>query len=301
MNLSRNGRSVGSIGMLVLLASALTPANALAELTPGQLAALAASAFSSPSTAAVARAARELYYATRYDNENGPYTTYDEAIRASQYMLWNAVHLWMQGDSNLEQGLLISRDQYGQYWHLTPRVSLDHRITLYTSEVKRPNSTVVAMAHSHPEDTPSFTEVFPEGSGGDNLTGYDQFVQRFGGDIWYYRPNTHEPKLYGAIQKGSDGNPVLSTKYAGFDSAGNPNVAKLPQNVDLYELDKKSGGDGSKVWWDRYTKGPLLLQIVLVPVAVGVFSLIVLFSGGSGGGTLEGIPSPSPGDLVPGW
>lgn len=286
MELSRSERSFRSLGMLVLFGSTLIPTTATAALDPMGLGTLV---YSAPAAVA-ARAAVAAYYATTYDNENGPYPTYDAAIQASQTTLWNAVHVWMQGESGFEQGLFIYRDKYWQYWFTTPRQGLNEKIYLPTSEVKRPESSIIAMSHSHPKPKDGYAEIFPEGTGGDNLTGWDQYVQRFGGDIWYYRPNTHEPKLYGVIMN-SNNTPVLSTMYSGT------NVGKLGENVDLYGLDKKTGGDGSQPWWDRYRKGPMLLQILFVPVALGVFTLI--FIGGSGGGTLDGLGTPTP-DLG-GW
>jgi len=162
---------------------------------------------SSQPVAADDAAARRAYYAAHYPGERGPFGGRQEAVDAALRAL--AAHA--ESEQWWTEWLtLITRDRYGKWWHSLPKegqvlAARQCQVSYSIREVRRPGSTLVSTAHTHPRG-----DLFPDPRGEaspDNQNPHGMYLLRSNGDVWFFRPHETRPKPYGRLAAG-----VLETR-----------------------------------------------------------------------------------------
>jgi hypothetical protein len=156
-----------------------------------------------------ATAKRRTYYAVRYPGEKGPFVRQQEAIDAALLAL--SAHA--ESENWWTEWLtLVTRDRYGKWWHSPPKegrvlAARQCQVSYSISEIRRPGSTLVSTAHTHPRG-----DLFPDPrpTSPDNRNPHEMFLLRSDGNVWFFRPHETTPKLYGRVREGA-----LDSRYTG--------------------------------------------------------------------------------------
>jgi hypothetical protein len=205
---------------------------------------------------------RAAYYAASYAGENGPYVTIQEALNAALMASY-----WYQSAEERtkgEYGSIIFVDRYGMFWFTDSKKGVQisdgsWSTTLFRSQIRRPETAIAMVEHSHPVGV-----YDPTGSGtsydGDNASDYRMIVIRGDDTLWYFPPNTHSALYYGVIQDGQ-----VVTKYTQIGSGA---TNEIDFSKDPYKIAGKGGSSGGDWSWIDYT--------VAIALASGVISGTVL-------------------------
>lgn len=168
--------------------------------------------------------ARRAYYAAHYPDEHGPFARRQDAVDAALL----ALHAHAETERWWTEWLtLVTRDRYGKWWHTSPKEGrvLGARqcaVSYSASEVRRPGSTLVSTAHTHPRG-----DLFPDPrpSPPDNRNPHEMFLLRSDGNVWFFKPHETRTKLYGRVRAGA-----IDSAYRG-DAAARLRRGADPQAV----------------------------------------------------------------------
>ncbi len=154
------------------------------------------------------------YYAVRYPGENGPFASKRAAVADGLTVLRARADA---EDWGCEWLILISRDRYGRWWHTSPKTGREVapnmcEVAYSSAEIRRPGSTLVATAHTHPRG-----DLFPDPRPDppDNRNGHEMFLLRSDGQVWRFGPHSRAARPYSAAR-------TCSTGAAGRARAGRP-------------------------------------------------------------------------------
>jgi hypothetical protein len=143
-------------------------------------------------------ARKRAYYAAVYPNEHGPFVRRQDAIEAGLFALHARAEA---GDWGCEWLTMFTRDRYGKWWYTTPKEGGEAgpgecQVSYSSREVRRPGSTLVATAHSHPRG-----DVFPDPrpDPDDNRNAQEMFLLRSDGNVWHFGPRQTRATLYGRM------------------------------------------------------------------------------------------------------
>lgn len=145
---------------------------------------------------------RRAYYSLRYAGENGPFRSKPAAVHAGLMALYSHAEAERWG---CEWLIMLSRDRYGAWWYSTPKTGHEIapnqcEVSYASTEIRRPGSTLVATAHTHPKG-----DLLPDPRPNppDNQNAHPMFLVRSNGTIWYFAPRSTTPTEYGQMRPGA--------------------------------------------------------------------------------------------------